>query len=100
MTVLGTKPLTVGSLYTWQATVTKDQLTWDLSALAVTLWWRRPDVTTFSRPADSATAQGVVTYSDPGPQSLLNEQGVWAFSVQVAGFGFTAPVPFTVVNSP
>lgn len=91
-------PLTVGSEYKWQFTLTKNGATWDLSALTCTFWWKRPDGSKFNQPADSATSAGVVTYTDTAPQ--LNTPGAWTVSVFVAGFGYTLPQEFVVRNSP
>ncbi len=92
-------PLTVGSQYQWKATLTKNGAVWDLSALTVTVWWRRPGKGgQFSQPADSATSLGVVTYTDVSPQ--LNVPGTWTFSVFVQGFGFILAQEFDVRNSP
>lgn len=99
MAALGTTPLTLGSQYKWQLTVTKDGAAWDLSAQTVRLWWKRPDGSKFSQPADSATSGGVVTYADVASQ-LDRVGNTWTLSVQVVGYGWTVPVAFAVVASP
>ncbi len=97
-TPLGNVSLTVGSLYKWQLTLTKDGATWDLSAQTVTLWWKRPAGTTFSKAADTVTSAGVATYSDVASQ--LDVAGAWTLAAFVTGFGWTLPVAFTVVVAP
>lgn len=97
-TGLGSRPLVQWSLYTWQVTLSKDGAVWDLSAASVTFWWTRPDGTRFSQPA-VGNSSGVCTYQDVATQ--LNVPGnTWTFSVQVAGYGWTVPIPFMVVASP
>jgi hypothetical protein len=97
-TALGEVPLTVGSLHKWQPTITKDGAPWDLTALAVTLWWKRPNGSKFSQPADSTTNLGVVVYQDRASQ--LDAIGHWTLSAFIPGFGPTLPVPFWVIDSP
>jgi len=97
-TGLGNRPLTLGSLYKWQLTVTKDGAVWDLSAATVTFWWKRPNGSKFSQVA-AGDSSGVCTYQDVASQ--LDATGnTWTFSAQVAGYGWTVPVTFGVVGSP
>ncbi len=95
---LGDTELTTGSMYQWITTLTKNSAVWDISALTVTFWWKRPNGTKFSKVADTATSLGVATYTDVLPQ--LDTQGPWHFSVFVENFGYILSREFTVRNSP
>lgn len=97
-TILGSKPLTVGSLYTWQITLTKDAATWDLSAQTVTFFWTRPDGGVVQQTA-IGDASGVCTYTDSGTGVLSTPGTTWKFSAYVLGYGFTVPVTFTVMRA-
>lgn len=98
MATLGSAALTVGSLYKWQATLTRDSATWDLSAATVTFWWKKPDGSKVSQTVDTATAGGVCTYSDVASQ--LDQIGPWTFSAFVNGYGYVLATSFNVVYSP
>ncbi len=91
-------PRTLGSKYKWQFTLTKDTAVWDVSAVVCVFWWKRPDGSKFSQTADTATALGVVTYTDTAAQ--LNQVGAWTVSVFITGFGYVAAQDFLVVYSP
>lgn len=98
-TVLGSKPLTVGSFYAWTITLTKDGAPWDLSAQTVTFFWRRPDKSIIQKVA-TGDSSGVCTYTDTAPGVLDHQGQTWTFSAYVTGFGYTVPVTFAVVAAP
>lgn len=94
--------LTVGSQYRFLDTLTKDKRLWDLTGATVTIYFKRPDGTTFSQSASlfSATV-GQVNYDCS--TSDLNQAGNWTRSWKVVLGGvtdYTEPVQFSVLASP
>lgn len=97
MSLLGSTPLTPGTLYIWQVTVTKDGATWDLSAETVNFHWRRADGSTFQQLA-AGTNLGVCTYTDTIPQLDTTQGNAWALWVEVVGKFQSPPIGFEVVD--
>jgi uncharacterized protein YfaS (alpha-2-macroglobulin family) len=96
--LLDNAPVVLGSKHLWTRELTLNGAVWDLSAKAVTLWWKKPSGETISAPADSADAAGLVSYNDT--VGVLDQLGHWSLSFEVSGYGKTYGIPFSVVASP
>lgn len=96
------RPLTVGSQYKFLDTITKNGAVWDLTGATVTIFFKRPDGSTFSTAGSLHDADsGQVTYTCS--TSDLSVAGNWTRSWRVVLGGFTdysEPILFTVVASP
>lgn len=96
-------PLTVGSQYRFEATLTKDGSPWDLTGATVTLYFKRPDGTTFSKTGSllNSGLNGQVYYDCTTTD--LDQAGNWtrAWKIVVGGVtDYATPVQFTVLAAP
>lgn len=95
--------LTVGSQYRFQAALKKNGLVWDLTGATVTLEFKRPDGTTFSRSASLLNATAGVVYYDSAVADLDVAGTTWTRAWKVtlnSKVNYTTPIGFTVVSSP
>ncbi len=94
--------LVVGSQYNFLDVITRNGVIWDLTGATVTIYFKRPDATTFSFTGTLTTpTSGQVSYQCATTD--LNQAGQWtrAWKVVLNGVTYwTVPTSFQVVVSP